>query len=161
MRKKIAIFFLFIFFVLTQFSNILREPDKLQIESSWEKLNAVETLKNIQIKILNQPCFAEFEMIKIKKVLEYSGIIEKVIIELHQTGKIIANLGIFHPTFILSSNQSYIAKFNSIPYYKDIRFIEPCLNKEKPFILIFRNSKGKIKATLNVKLKIIDIPTIK
>lgn len=161
MRKKIAIIFLFVFFVLTLFSNILREPERLQIESSWEKLNEVKTLENIQIKIMNQPCFAEFEMIKIKKVLEDSGIIEKVVIELHQMGKIIANLGTFHPTFILSSNQSYIAKFNSIPYYRDIRFIEPCLNKEKPFILIFRSSKGKIKATLNVKLKIIDIPTIK
>lgn len=161
MRKKIAIIFLFIFFVLTLFSNILREPEKLKINSSWERLSAVKTLENIQIKIMNQPCFAEFEMIKIKKVLEDSGIIEKVIIELHQMGKIIANLGTFTPTYIPSSNQSHIAKFDSIPYHKNIRFIEPCLNKERPFILIFRNSKGKIKATLNVKLKIIDIPTIK
>jgi predicted component of type VI protein secretion system len=55
MRKKIAIIFLFIFFVLTLFSNILREPERLQIESSWEKLNAVKTLENIQIKIMNIP----------------------------------------------------------------------------------------------------------
>lgn len=161
MRKKIAIIFLFIFFVLTLFSNILREPEKLKIKSSWERLSVVKTLENIQIKKMNQHGLVEFEMIKIKKVLEDSGIIEKVIIELHQMGKIIANLGTFTPTYIPSSNQPYSVKFNSMPYHKNIRFIEPCLNKERPFILIFRNSKGKIKATLNVKLKIIDIPIIK
>ena len=161
MRKKSAIIFLFIFFALSLFSNIIKEPDRLQIKSSWERLSIVKTLENIQIKIMNQSCFAEFEMVKIKKVLEDSGIIEKVIIELHQMGKIIANLGTFTPTYIPSSNQPYKVKFNSIPSYKNISFIEPCLNKERPFILIFRNSKGKIKATINVKLKIIDIPTIK
>ena len=161
MRKKIFIAFLSIFLVMILFSNIIKEPDRLQIKSPWERLNAVKTLENIQIKIMNQPYFAEFEMIKIKKIIEDSGINEKVIIELHQLGKIIANLGTFIPTCIPSSNQPCKVKFNSMPYYKNIRFIEPCLNKGKPFVLIFRNSKGKIKATLNVKLKIIDIPTIK
>ena len=161
MRKRVAIIFLFIFFVLSLFSNILREPEMLQIKSSWERLRAVKSLENIQIKIVNQPCFLEFEMIKIKKVLEDSEIIEEVVIELHQMGKIIANLGTYTPTYIESSNQSYKVRFNSIPYHKNISFIEPCLNKESAFVLIFRNSKGKIKAIINIKLKIIEIPTIK
>ncbi len=68
MRKKILIAFLSIFLVMILFSNIIKEPDRLQIKSPWERLNAVKTLENIQIKIMNQPYFAEFEMIKIKKI---------------------------------------------------------------------------------------------
>ena len=95
----------------------------------------------------------ELELSPIRKVLEQAGVSETVTIEVRYRSKLLERLGTYKPKVKLEGDRQ-VVNFDSIPdeirVYRNLASIKVDYHMDPLLQLVFKDSKGKIKARLRV-----------
>ena len=177
--KRLFILILVITFMISLSTGILfsqkgksKPVEKNANTKAWKRLNGLMTLGEINVTKMGKgmALSLEFQMDKIKEALEKSGIREELSIECHgEGGETLVELGKYKPDKISKmikgtagakstghqSKSPEGSKFSSMPSVKQVESSLGKIDKlEKPdskYKLVFKDSMGNIKATLEVK----------
>ena len=140
--------------------------------AAWKRLNDLQTVSEFKVNKMGKgkSISLEFQLDTLKNILEKAGINEVVTIEcIGKNGHVLADLGTYKPDTELYKSKSPVnpklinprtdsprtTHFNSIPLIKNIKTDSVKARKlEKNGVynkLIFKDAKGEVKATLQVK----------
>jgi len=152
---------------------------------AWQRLNSIQTLGEMQlVKVGGKNVPLQLNSIKIKSALEKSGINEPVSIHFADlNGNLFSNLGSYKPDKIGVKRQASASTtpqsgqshqptiFSTMPLLIQVQSLSSAASgprgvKMKPGTviqskLVFKNSMGAIKATLQVQISIPDSKTSK